>query len=496
MIREQPLPRIRLHALPGLLAALIVLALATINLSAYPATWFDEGQYLHVPRALLQHGVYADWSSEGPRYYGPTTAAGPTVLLPIAGVFWLFGAGLFQARLVMVGYLLAALLLCFLVADRIYGRRAAILATALLLCSRGAATLLWGRQVLGEVPALVFVLAGLWLWQGALLRRCGRRALLAGICWGLGMITKNQAALALTPALALLALLDWFYYRNGRWSLRLLPLLAALGLYGGWLLILFAALGPGDLAENLTATRKATGGALLVLTPEAAGRALRLLVSPRLYGGLLLPALLYGAWRLRGRRDRAAQSQAAILLIVGTWSVWFVSSLGWPRYAYIGAALGALPVARLLIDGWDWLRRRRPWIALPALATTLGLLLGLPLLQTVREIARPDRSVLRFAAYLERAVPRAALIETWEPELGGLTDHRYHYPPQSLLDVAVRHQWQGAPPARYDLEQLRAPYLVIGPFGAWTGVYAGEQVRDRYQPIHQEGPYRLYRRLP
>jgi 4-amino-4-deoxy-L-arabinose transferase-like glycosyltransferase len=500
MIGEQILPRfqttLKLRSLMIVVGVVIVLAFVLINLDAYPATWFDEGQFLHVPKALVQHGVYADWSSEGPRFYGPTVAAGPTLLLPIAAVFRVAGAGLLQARLVMGLYLIVCLVLVYVVTARIYSDRVALLATALLLSSRGAATLLWGRQVLGEIPALVFVLAGLLFWQGALQHRCGRRALMAGVCWGLAMVTKNQVTLALTPAIGLLALLDWRYYRNGRWSLRVLPLAVAVALAGAWLLALFALLGPGNLAENLALTGRATSGAIIVLSPDAVGRALWFLLSPRLYGGLVLPALAYAVWRVWRRRDLTAQGESGVIVITAVWLVWYTCSLGWPRYAYIGAALGALPVASMLITAFDVARQRqRTWIAV-GLAIVATLLVVVPLAQTANEMLRPDRSVLRFAAYLDRTVQSEAIIETWEPELGALTDHRYHYPSQALLDVAVRHQWRGGPPARYDLEHLQAPYVVVGPFGAWTGVYPADQLQQLYQPIYHEGPYVLYRRLP
>src|SRR5512140_2063377 len=78
------------------------------NLTRFPATWFDEGSHLHVPKTLVQKGVYADISSEGFRYYGPTIGVGPTVMLPIAAMFKLFGIGLLQARIVMALYLIAA----------------------------------------------------------------------------------------------------------------------------------------------------------------------------------------------------------------------------------------------------------------------------------------------------------------------------------------------------------------------------------------------------
>src|SRR5690348_18477110 len=82
--------------------------LALYNLGYSPVPWFDEGEHLRVPKTLVQYGQYAVWSADGFRYFGPTIGVGPTVLLPIALVFKLFGIGLVQARLVMVAYLMVA----------------------------------------------------------------------------------------------------------------------------------------------------------------------------------------------------------------------------------------------------------------------------------------------------------------------------------------------------------------------------------------------------
>lgn len=86
-----------------------IVLLAFVNLPYAPRTWFDEGSHLHVPETLIRHGVYADISSEGFRYFGPTIGVGPTVMIPIALVFRLVGIDLLAARLVIVVYLLVAL---------------------------------------------------------------------------------------------------------------------------------------------------------------------------------------------------------------------------------------------------------------------------------------------------------------------------------------------------------------------------------------------------
>ena len=125
-----------LSAVLMVLSVLCVLFLALYNLTDYPLTWYDEGSHLHVPKTLLRFGEYADYSSEGYRYYGPTIGVGPTVLLPVAGVFKIFGAGLAQARLVIVIYLLATIVVFYRLADQLGGRRLAWVAVAARYRSR------------------------------------------------------------------------------------------------------------------------------------------------------------------------------------------------------------------------------------------------------------------------------------------------------------------------------------------------------------------------
>ena len=128
------------------LTVVVILFLALYNLIDYPPTWFDEGSHLHVPKTLVRFGIYADYSSEGFRYYGPILGVGPTVMLPIAATFWLFGIGLFQARLVMAIYLLATIYVFYRLACQVGDRRLAWLAIILLVTSRSVGILLWSQK--------------------------------------------------------------------------------------------------------------------------------------------------------------------------------------------------------------------------------------------------------------------------------------------------------------------------------------------------------------
>lgn len=481
------------------------LLLALLNLPYAPRTWFDEGSHLHVPKTLIQYGVYADISSEGFRYYGPTIGVGPTVMLPIALVLQLFGIGLLQARLVIVLYLLLGLVACGMLARKLHGTLVGLLATTLLLASRSITyegAIEYGRQVVGEVPGVAFLFLGMLAWLAALraaqtdTRRSRTMSILAGLGFGLALVTKNQFVLIIPLAVLLAGLLDWRYYRAGSWWLRIVPLFIACGCFGLWTLAQFQFLGPGSFIENMRQTRQAAGGAIFVFDLRATLRAGYYLLRPDLYGGLLVPALIYAAWRAR-RRDAQGLAEALLVLIVGLWLAWYVgASLGWPRYAFPAVAFSAILVARAIVDLVGWLMRGNQWQRVLAYGVSVyaALAIALPLALSFLMVMQPDSTAEQMAAYLNTHVPTDVVVETWEPELGFLSDHRYHYPPIALLDTAVRHQWLDGPPLVYDGLSDRPEYVVVGGFGSYTNVYAPELLERDYRLVEEIGNYRLFAR--
>lgn len=484
----------RLLRAAGLLVAqsavvALLVFLTTYNLEHYPRTWFDEGSHLHVPKTLVQNGVYADRSAEGFRYYGPTAGVGPTVLLPIALVFKLAGIGLLQARLVMVVYLLAAILLFAAAVRYKYGLKVAGLATALLITSPSINLLYLGRQVLGEVPALAFLMLGLLAWwrstaQG---RYATAHLMLATLSFGLTALTKNQFTLVLMPTFVTLLALDYLYYRQLAPRFYLVPLLGTVGAatLGYLVQVLIALAGTGDAVATLRLLRDASGGAIFVFSPARMLSSLKFLMGPDVFAYWGLPALAYGLFLAR-QRNLGGLHQAFLVVFALVGLTWFaLGSIGWPRYAFPALAVTAVLVAKLFIDMASALARtasaptatRAPKAVAGALALLMGLALVLvhPFQNEIRLVlTSADRSPQVVANYLDTHVPRTAIIETWEPELGFLTDHRYHYPPSGWLDRAVRAKWFRADDllVGYDpVREAHPSYLVVGPFGKYTGIY-------------------------
>jgi hypothetical protein len=525
----------------GGLGLVILAVLAFANLTTYPAMWFDEGIHLHVPKALVKFGVYADYSSEGFRFYGPTMSVGPTVMLPVALAFKVAGIGLLQARLVMVGYMFAALAVFWLLGRQLArdasGRTTAAygpyllpaIAVALLVSSRGVDFVYYGRQMLGEVPALMYLLAGLACWFASWesKRASGRLMVVAGLCFGLSVVTKYQYLILIAPGLGLAWVVDRAYYRLLKFRFFLVPGLMVIACFAGWQALAVLYLGPAEAGSNLETMRKAAAGAAMSFSPEQVARALYEVLKPAVYSSLLLPALIYTAYRSR-EKSYASFRWIVLLCLIAANLGWFViASIGWARYAFAAFALAAFPVARLACDaliatgviatrassataaksagaaksGGASLDSRRIGLGGLVAAIVVAFTILAPLAFDLRDVLRPPPSAAAgMAQLLNKAVPQDAIIETYDPEMGFLTDHRYHYPPPTLLIRAVAFQWSGGrPPAEaYDFRTGNTeppPYVLEGPFGKYVGLYPESRLNG-YTLKATSGSYSLFERLP
>jgi hypothetical protein len=480
------------------------------NLTRFPAPWFDEGSHLHVPKTLVQYGVYADISSEGFRYYGPTIGVGPTVMLPIAAMFKLIGIGLLQARFVMAIYLIAAVYVFYRLVEHLSGEQLAWIALALVLSSRAVLLLNYGRQLLGEVPGLFYLLLGLYLWFSGWDKNDWKRLALVGLIFGLAMVTKYQYLLFLAPTLIISWVLDIFYYKSSSNRNFLIPGIIAAGSFGFWQLISLQYLGPSTAMENLALLRASAEGAAFNFDLGQATANLGNLTARSVYLGALIPSLAYGLF-ISIPRTSDGQRWSILLLLVGLNLVWYVLvSIGWIRYVFLGFALASIFVARFfsdLTDGFkfDWSDGIFPSLfklrnaKLYAITLWLLAIILTPMTKTVLEIVQPEPAYARqMADYLDGNVSSNAVIETWDPEMGFLTDHSYHYPPNALLAVAVDQVYYGGDPVqdRYDFVRTEHPeYLLVGEFSKWTQIYPLDDLMDDYELVQSFGEYDLYQRI-
>lgn len=488
----------------------LTLFLLVHNLSIYPIPWYDEGSHLHVVKNIALHGVYADSSSEGYRVFGPAVGVGPTVMLPIAALFSLFGVSIPLARLVIVVYSLFTLLLLYKITSRFVSWPFALLAIVLLLVVPTIRYLYYSRTVVGEAPGMFFFLAGLALW----LHPRGRSLLglvCVGILIGLAAITKNQYAFFMLPGLLLNWIADLLWYKRRGWRYFVIPGVISGLMFGLWLYVVIVKLGEGgDFAENLRTLQTAGTGALIVIDRYSIQRVFKLLAGEGTYGALFIPVVLYSVV-VSLRRDDAGQQRGIIAMFLVVATVLFCVSLGWDRYAFGPVVLAALFLVMFIRDmvsialsynvGFvSSIRQGKPSPAVIISLLLIGWLIvavGFPVYNRFREVTSAGLDDAYVASdWIKSNIPPDALIESWEQEIGVLTDHTIHYPPQLILAYAVEAQWQGGNPVSdfYDFREPSPPdYVVRGPFGAFTGIYPDDRLTD-YEIIQIIGPYQIFQR--
>jgi hypothetical protein len=474
-----------------LLLSIAVVVLSFVNLETYPLTWFDEGEYLQASQNIALHGKYALRSSEGFRMFDPALNVGPTVLLPIALVFKLFGVGLLQGRLVMAVYLVLTVWVFFLTTSHIYNRKTALVASFLFIMVAddvSTSPLFLGRQVMGEVPGLLFFLLGSLWWFKSLKKNHYRYSLLlSGLFFGLSMLTKDVYLLFVPSAMVFLWIVDRLFYKRATHRHFVIPVAIGVSCIVLWYVFRLVILGPSEFISHIAVLRSASSYYAGTFSLQSILYSIKFLSRPYflMFG---LPSLLY-ALLLAIQRRPSNLEQLFLLVFIAGWSAWYVfGSIGWYRYVFPPLALTNLFVANLFHDvthGFD-LSLMRVWEGIktgkaigPVKNLSVMLLLSFLILNPRNDVLKglfsaQDRSPQEFAEYINANVEEDALIESWEWEIGFLTGRTYHYPPTSMIPTKVK-QWyySGDPydPDLYDFQQYAPDYIVVGYFAGWSGLY-------------------------
>jgi hypothetical protein len=476
-------------------------------------------------KTLATDGVYAVRSTEGYQSFGPVQSVGPTVILPVAASFKVLGIGLWQGRIVTATYSLIALILLYIAAIKFFGVRSAVAALVFLLSASNAVYVLWSRYVLGDVPALAFFLAALLAWWRSTETQRTGWAVLAGLLLGAAMLTKGQYVLMAGGSLFALLLLDWVYYKRRLARSILVTLGIALACYAAWQGWQYWYFGPQTFAENAAklAQLSASYNGFGLYNTTRNLRALLGQESAHLYAFWGLPMLVIGLRYCR-RGQRHAPVMALLIIASGLWLAYVVLwSIFWSPNLIAPTAAVAILVGKFFVDvastvvaGWRniWRERRAspaPTTISSAIAATL--LVFIMLVWTMDEmqgVVRFDvsdrigrRSTLlprlgqlpvpqQAADFITQNLPNTAIIETWERELGLLTNHRYHFLDQVYLarsQSVVRgnpRQKDHALGAAY-FEQVRPDYLVIGHHAHVTDIYDMAYVTTRATLIAKFG---------
>jgi hypothetical protein len=491
------------NLLAPLVAAVLILAVSMVGLDSVPPAWWDEGWTLTIARNWVELEHFGRLS------LGQMVSPGLQHGVPVTGLvslaFKYMGIGLFQARLVVVIYLVATSVLLFYIACRFYNPRVAMGALLVLLLMSGNRymhPLFMGRQVLAEVPALFFLLAGFvcFLWAG----ERSRIFLLGSILfWSLALITKAQVlpfwTLSLVVPLAIAS-------AKRRWPIAIM--LSACLLGSALLAYLWLAL----LSKYIPASAPLAGLYLvigLVLDP------LRRIVTVVTTLQIGLPTLLGLVWaldKLKKMRDVESHTCAVMLVffvLAGSWFVWWeLASTGWPRYLFPAAFLASIFVSAMLCEWMDGYRvnsvlhktpREIRWLNFRAAAALF--LVGWSCIQTARDLSdalirKTTQPLLQTVGYLHDETPASAIIETYESELFFFLNRRYHYPPDQVhVELIRREDLSESRVINYDPLSADPDYLVVGAWCRYYKCYDSVLSQGAFKLVRTFGPYDVFERV-
>ncbi len=137
-------------------------------------------------------------------------------------------------------------------------------------------------------------------------------------------------------------------------------------------------------------------------------------------------------------RTDAGQRWGILYIFFVLSTLFYITSVGWPRYAFSTLVLATIFVARMLYKLGSQIDFRKAGSVGVRLRTILIMILlgieagvvGVSIYSVANEvITGGNGDVYRMAAYMDEHIPADAIIETWELELTVLTDHAYHTPP-------------------------------------------------------------------
>lgn len=505
-----------------LVGIIAIVGTLLIALDRVPAPWWDEGWTMAAARNWIERGHYGQWLIDQPMPSG-LSAAFPTVASVAVG-FKILGVGVGQARLVIVLYTVATLVVWLALMCKLYSRRLAVAALIVLLFFAPDAALnpiIVGRQVLAEMPMMFFLLigyTGLWL----TLRRSAWWLLLAIPVWGFALITKAQALPFWAVSLALPLLIMAVRHQ---WKVVAVLTTALLGSCALSLLwpraidLVAPGYSAGVTIEGLVEVTA------LVLIPQVRLTMLRLIAQ---IGLPTLIGLIYVAVRWIRRRESSPLDidvmRLSLWSFAASWFTWYaLLSRGSTRYVFPAVFVGSTFVAVLLRDVTDGFRltatldrlarsikQRR--IDQRAMGCVVMLALMLSMLISslhwvapfAAALASSENSVKDVTDYLTSRTAPDALIETYDSELFVVLNRRYHFPPDSINVDLIRDVTnanlgiEASTPIAINYNPLTAnpDYVVVGPADElWRRLYDPVLATGVFRQVYANRTYEVYERV-
>lgn len=508
--------------------AIVLLALSTlIQLNRMPPVWWDEGWTLTVARNWAVDGYYGLYLSGERDSTG--LAAGFPVIAQVAGSFRLLGVGIWQGRLPGLFCLWGSFALLYFLAGRIYGKAiawGAVAVTLLMSVGPWLHPLIVGRQVLGEAPAVFYLLAGYASLWGALRRRAW--LIIPTVFFFAIAITAKAQVPPFWVASMLLPFIVAVFRRWWRVLIMLVIVIVVTHLTVEYGLVWIQNL---LIAGHTVTAKKVTG--LIEVTAVVLNWNIRL--------NALLTVLTFGLPTLLGlvitvfesfknifrskqnpppKLDPAVETiRLALLGFTSSWLAWFIFlGMSNVRYLFPVVFMGSIFTAALLdkltmhfnlsktVKHASALLLRRniekkslgALLAVIMIATTVPFnLLTLDLMISYENYnPNIESALVQVDDYLNTHTPAQVLIETYDSEVFFLLNRRYHYPPDDMHVLYIqRTDLKHEVSIGYNPLTADPDYLVVGNFSHKWHVYDDVIASGAFRKIMEFPGYEIFERI-
>jgi hypothetical protein len=490
----------------------LVATASLVGLEDRPPIWWDEGWTLMVARNWVEQGHYGLFQDGLPRDAG-LSGHFPMVAM-VALSFRLFGTGVWQGRLPTVLTTIAVAALLYHFSKKWWGRRIALITgfASFILYSPAVNVFIYGKQTLGEVPAICFLLAGYACLEMAF-KRTRFWLLATAIFWGLCIGIKSQPLPFWFASVLLYSIASIINHQRRKSGWLLLPSIGALLIYQSLRVI------PSMLNKPIIGNPEIIEGLMNItgIVPDINTRLLSILMVVR-YGLLTLLGLSWAGWHLwkeiSNKERLIYPDKWAMWGFASSWFAWYLLlGMFWSRYLF-PAVLVASPfiVASLssLTKEFDlkWLMQQSARLltghelrlGLKALCCLLVLTITLTVNLKDTILNEHESSLINpqaAAIKLENIIPANALVETYESEIMFLAPTvRFHYPPDQISIEAVEKLT--IDPGRsldYDPLQANPDYLLLGFFNESWKVYDEVIIQGLFKLQESFFGYDLYYRV-
>jgi len=396
----------------------IVLLVSLSTLLTKPRLWTDEAVTLELARNMHEHGSLNALPAPGSWYEAPYVlqSTGYPVTLSLAVVFSLFDYGFTQARVLMLAWMLAALVMCFLLMRSLFTKEIAL--GSVLSLATFASFHANGRTATGEIPGFAFLMAGLYFFLAQ------KNLWLAGALWGLAVVSKPSVFVVLIPTITLTLLLQqkpfWERVRDVfRVGIAMVPAGAL------WIFLI--------IPEPFSIAAWQTIFGFLVNPYAAAQGTMPSLVSLLLQPTIAYFALWFAALAL-AFRALTEPSHRVLYVFVGIFStlafLYYLRSPGWLRYFLIAELLMLvlLPSAFHALQ-IRYVNKLPQFFARFGAAFTVGCIALFQIMQFNSADIYTSHTSLRVANYVNAEYPNASTLSLGHLGISVLlnTDERYTY---------------------------------------------------------------------